>query len=98
MRGLERLCCLWRLAFGECRFGEAAGLLAAAGEGEGLAGAAEAGEINAIALIANNARPLIFLTLPSTLGQRHVMSIKPTRVINDQPWLRRLYAFKRAAR
>jgi hypothetical protein len=53
------------LAFGECRFGEAAGLLAAAREG--LAGAVEAGEINAIALIANNATPLIFLTLPSTL-------------------------------
>jgi hypothetical protein len=83
LRGLERLCCcLWRLAFGECRFGEAAGLLAAAGEGEGLAGAAEAGEINPIALIANNARPLrplIFLTLPSTFGQRHVLSVKLTR-------------------
>ncbi len=101
MRGLERLCCLWRLTFGECRFGEAAGLLAAAGKGEDLAGTAEAGEIIAIELIANKATLLIFPTFTSTFVQRYVISIEPTRAfddsaINDQPQQRRLYALKRA--
>jgi hypothetical protein len=52
------------------RFDGVAGLRAAAGEGLGTAGAAEAGGMNASAMTASSAARTIFLTLPSSLPWR----------------------------